>query len=194
MRLSQLLTLASVGLAASILTVACGSPAPATPAATTPASNVSAERGKYIVSTSGCHDCHTPMKMGPTGPEPDMTRALSGHPADVKIEKGPALPGEWAAAVNMTGTAWSGPWGISFTANLTPDRNNGLGIWTEDMFMRAIREGKHMGTSRPILPPMPWQVYRNLTDDDLKSVFAYLKTIPAVANRVPDAIIVEPKK
>ena len=194
MRLSQLLTLASVGLAATFLTVACGSPAPATPAATTPASNVSAERGKYIVSTSGCHDCHTPVKMGPTGPEPDMTRALSGHPAEVKVDKGPALSGPWAAAVNTTFTAWSGPWGISYTANLTPDRNTGLGIWTEDMFMRAIREGKHMGTSRPILPPMPWQVYRNLTDDDLKSVFAYLKTIPAVANRVPDAIIVEPKK
>ena len=181
----------------SAVAAACSSPAPAPAATTTPASNVSVDRGKYIVSTAGCHDCHTPMKMGPNGPEPDMSRALSGHPAEEKVEKGPALSGPWIAAVNTTGTAWSGPWGISYTANLTPDRNTGLGIWTEDMFMRAIREGKHMGTSRPILPPMPWPVYRNLTDDDLKSVFAYLQSLKPIANRVPDPIIVEagpPKK
>ena len=177
-----------------VVAAACGSPAPPPQAPATAASNVSAERGKYIVSTSGCHDCHTPLKMGPNGPEPDMTRALSGHPASEKVEKGPALSGPWMAAMSHTGTAWSGPWGISYTANLTPDRNNGIGIWTEDMFLRAIREGKHMGTSRPILPPMPWQVYRNLTDDDLKSVFAYLQTVPPIANRVPDPIIIEPKK
>jgi cytochrome c553 len=190
----RLLSQISSFLLTAALAAACSSPAPAPQAEATPASTVSVDRGKYIVSTAGCHDCHTPMKMGPNGPEPDMTRALSGHPAEEKVEKGPALSGPWIAAVNSTGTAWSGPWGISYTANLTPDRNNGLGIWTEDMFMRAIREGKHMGTSRPILPPMPWQVYRNLTDDDLKSVFAYLKTLTPVANRVPDAIINEPKK
>ena len=190
MRISSFLLISAVA-------AACSSPAPAPAATTTPASNVSVDRGKYIVSTAGCHDCHTPMKMGPNGPEPDMSRALSGHPAEEKVEKGPALSGPWIAAVNTTGTAWSGPWGISYTANLTPDRNTGLGIWTEDMFMRAIREGKHMGTSRPILPPMPWPVYRNLTDDDLKSVFAYLQSLKPIANRVPDPIIVEagpPKK
>ena len=42
-----------------------------------------------------------------------------------------------------------------------------------------------MGVSRPILPPMPWQMYRNLTDEDLRSIYAYLRTIPAVHNRVP---------
>ncbi len=187
-RISSILVL---GLAAA----ACSSPAPAPPAAqSTPVSNVSAERGKYLVSIAGCHDCHTPLKMGPNGPEPDMSRALSGHPEAEKIDRAPALSEPWMAVMSRTGTAWSGPWGISYTANLTPDRNVGLGIWTEDMFMRAIREGKHMGTSRPILPPMPWQVYRNMTDDDLKSVFAYLQTLTPVANRVPDAVIAEPGK
>ena len=76
--------------------------------------------------------------------------------------------------------------------NLTPDENTGIGIWTEDMFLKAIREGKHMGTSRPILPPMPWPVYRNYSDDDLKAVFAYLKSLPPASNRIPDAVIVEP--
>ena len=42
-------------------------------------------RGKYLVTTSGCHDCHTPAKMGPNGPEPDMSRALSGHPENIKV-------------------------------------------------------------------------------------------------------------
>lgn len=124
-----------------------------------------------------------------------MSRMLSGHPESIKIAKGPKLDGPWMAAASSTMTAWSGPWGISFTANLTPDQNTGIGNWTEDMFIKAIREGKHMGTSRPILPPMPWQVFRNYTDDDLKAIFAYLKSIPPVTNHVPDPIIAEgPKK
>jgi hypothetical protein len=56
--------------------------------------------------------------------------------------------------------------------------------------MDAIRNGKHMGeaSSRDILPPMPWPVYRNLTDDDLKAVYAYLRTVPPIVNRVPDPV------
>ena len=184
------LSLALFGL---VLAIACAQPAPPPPAPTaspTPAQSA-VERGKYIVSFAGCHDCHTPVKMGPNGPEPDMARALSGHPAELKVDKPAKLDGPWMAAVNGTFTAWSGPWGISYTANITPDQNTGIGIWTEDIFIRAIREGKHMGTSRPILPPMPWQVIRNMTDDDLKAVFAYLKSVPPVANRVPDPIINE---
>ena len=179
---------------------ACTAAAPPAPAAdttapaTTPAmsSMSQVERGKYIVNTSACHDCHTPAKMGPNGPEPDMARMLSGHPESEKVTTPAKLSGPWMAAASTTFTAWSGPWGISYTANLTPDQNTGLGIWTEDMFIRAIREGKHMGTSRPILPPMPWPVYRNFTDEDLKAIFAYLKSIPPVTNRVPDPIINEP--
>lgn len=143
-------------------------------------------RGKYIVETSGCHDCHTPWKMGEKGPEPDMRRMLSGHPEGLVMKEPTLHPGQWAG--NETNTAFRGPWGTSFTANLTPDVNTGLGIWTEDMFVRAIREGRHMGQSRPILPPMPWPVYRNLTDEDLKSVYAYLRSIPAVHNRVPEPL------
>lgn len=149
------------------------------------------QRGAYLVSTLGCHDCHTPFTMGPNGPEPDMSRMLSGHPESFEIrEPAPNPGGVWqnGFVAAPTNTAFSGPWGVSFTANLTPDQNTGLGIWTEDMFMKAIRTGKHFGVSRPILPPMPWPVYRNLTDDDLKAVFAYLRTIPPIVNHVPDPI------
>ena len=169
-----------------VLAAACSQPPPPAPVPSPPPNPV--ERGKYIVSTAGCHDCHTPAKMGPNGPEPDMARMLSGHPESLTITKGPKLEMPWMGAASATFTAWSGPWGISFTANLTPDDNTGLGKWTEELFMKAIREGKHMGTSRPILPPMPWQVYRNFTDDDLKAIFAYLRTIPAVVNHVPDPV------
>ena len=74
---------------------------------------------------------------------------------------------------------------MSFAANLTPDKNTGLGIWTEDMFVKALKLGKHMGTSRPILPPMPWNWYGQLPEEDLKAMFAYLKSIPAIRNKVP---------
>ena len=176
------------------LATACAQPAPPPAPAATPAPAMSqVDRGKYLVSTSACHDCHTPVKMGPNGPEPDMSRMLSGHPEGIKITAAPKLSSPWMAAGSETFTAWAGPWGISYTANLTPDPS-GLAAWTEDLFIKAIREGKHMGTSRPILPPMPWPVYRNMTDDDLKAIFAYLKTIPPVSNHVPDPIIIEPKK
>jgi hypothetical protein len=171
------------------LAAGCAQPSPAPVASATPSPSPNpVERGKYIVSTSACNDCHTPTKMGPNGPEPDMDRMLSGHPESIKITRGPKLDAPWMAASSMTFTSWSGPWGISFTANLTPDNNTGLGQWTEQMFIDTIRKGKHMGTSRDLLPPMPWPVYKNFTDDDLKAIFAYLRTIPAISNHVPDPI------
>lgn len=146
-------------------------------------------RGKYLVTIGGCNDCHTNKIMGPNGPEPDPKMMLAGHPEKMKITApatAPAAP--WAYVVAPTLTAWTGPWGVSFAANLTPDKNTGLGNWTEDMFIKALRTGRHMGVSRQILPPMPWQAFGQMTDADLKAVFAYLRTIPPVVNHVPDPI------
>jgi len=145
-----------------------------------------AQRGQYLVTMIGCSDCHTPLKMGANGPEPDMTRFLSGHPEQMGALPANKPQGPWLWAGAATNTAFSGPWGVSYAANLTPDQNSGLGIWTEDMFVRAIRTGRHMGTSREILPPMPWPAFRNASDSDLKAIYAYLRTIKPVANHVPD--------
>jgi cytochrome c553 len=143
-------------------------------------------RGKFLADTGGCHDCHTPKNMTANGPEPDMSRALSGSPADAKVPAPPKLPpGPWIAMTTGDMTAWAGPWGISYAANLTPDPTTGIGAWTEAMFVSAIRNGKHMGTGRPILPPMPWQALRNMTDADLKALFAYLRTLKPIKNAVP---------
>ncbi len=143
-------------------------------------------RGRYLIKVMVCNDCHTPWKLGPDGPEPDMSRMLSGHPEQMGRLAPAAASDTWTWSGAPTNTAFSGPWGVSYTANLTPDRNTGLGIWTEDMFISAIRTGRHMGVSRPINPPMPWPMYRNATDEDLKAIFAYLRTIPPVVNHVPD--------
>lgn len=144
-------------------------------------------RGKYLVLISGCNDCHTPKKMGPNGPEPDMSRELAGH-VDVKLPAPPHSSEAWPIHTNGQLTAWAGPWGISYTRNLTPDLNTGIGSWSEETFIKAIRTGKHMGVSRPILPPMPWQEYREMTDSDLKAIYAYLRTIPAISNPTPDPV------
>jgi mono/diheme cytochrome c family protein len=147
------------------------------------------ELGAYLVKTMGCNDCHTPLKMGPKGPEPDMSRALTGHPEDLKMPPAPALPaGPWIATVSATNTAWAGPWGVSFTANLTPDKETGLGDWTEEQFIATMRTGKHQGKGRAILPPMPWFMLGDLVDDELKAVWAYLRSLPPVKNRVPQPI------
>ena len=145
-------------------------------------------RGGYLVKFGLCHDCHTPHKMGPNGIEPDIARALSGHPSDLIMPPPPALSGLWPWAGAGTNTAFVGPWGVSFTANLTPDKETGLGNWTEDMFMMALRTGRHEGKGRPILPPMPYQYVSSLSDDDLKAVFAYLQSLPPVRNRVPTPV------
>jgi hypothetical protein len=144
------------------------------------------DRGRQLVMFGGCNDCHTPMKMGAKGPEPDMTRALSGHPSQLVVSGAPKLQGPWIWAAVGTNTAFAGPWGISYSRNLTPDRVSGLGIWTEEMFIKTMRTGRHMGVSRPILPPMPWQNLNSLPDDDLKSIYAYLHSIKPIRNEVPD--------
>ena len=147
-----------------------------------------AVRGKYLVNTSGCHDCHTPWKMGANGPEPDFTRMLSGHPQDLALPPPPKPVGPWIMASAASNTAHAGPWGVSFTANLTPDQETGLGKWTLRNFMDTIRSGRHQGRGREVLPPMPIQVYNNFTDADLSAIFAYLRTIPVVANKVPEPL------
>ncbi|MFI5171202.1 MAG: c-type cytochrome [Chitinophagales bacterium] len=143
-------------------------------------------RGKYIVTASGCNDCHSPKTMTEQGPVPDMSKMLSGHPAgSVLPPYDKAMVGQWIL-FSPDLTAYVGPWGVSYSANLTPSES-GIGTWTEEIFMNAIRNGKHLGmdNQRPIMPPMPWQEIRNLTDDDLKSIYAFLKTIPPVDNVVP---------
>lgn len=145
-------------------------------------------RGKYIVATSGCHDCHTPWKMGPDGPGPDMDRMLSGHPEGMAVPPAPKPDGPWLVSVAATNTAWSGPWGVSFTANITPDKETGIGKWTLRNFRDMLRTGRHMGQGRPVLPPMPVPVYRNLTEADTEALFTYLQSIPPIRNRVPEPL------
>jgi len=166
--------------------------APAAPAASPAASAVSAGAlareialGEHLVKTSGCHDCHTPFKEGANGPEPDMSRALSGHPEAMKLPPPPAAVGPWIVSVAATNTAWSGPWGISFTANLTPDEETGLGSWNKQAFIQTIRTGRHLGRGRPLLPPMPVPVYNNFSDEELGAIYGYLQSLPAIRNRVP---------
>jgi hypothetical protein len=146
------------------------------------------KHGEYLVNTMGCHDCHTPWAMGPNGPAPDMTRMLSGHPAQMVMPPAPGPTGPWIVHIAATNTAYAGPWGVSFTANLTPDQETGLGEWTEEMFLATIRTGRHQGKGRAILPPMPLQVYQNATDADLRDIFRYLQSIPAIRNKVPTPI------
>jgi hypothetical protein len=182
-------TISMVASFAMTFTFAAAAGAAAPAAAATAPGAAAVERGKYLVTFGGCNDCHTPVKMTPEGPAPDMSRMLSGHPRELAMPPAPALPaGPWVAVVAGSMTAWSGPWGVSFTANLTPDPETGLGKWTEQDFVDTMRSGRHQGRGRQLLPPMPWQSLNGLTDQDLKAVFAYLKSIPAIQNRVPDPI------
>jgi mono/diheme cytochrome c family protein len=144
------------------------------------------ERGKYLVTIASCNDCHTPLKMGPNGPAPDMSRMLSGHPEGMAMPPSPKLAMPWMVAGAATMTAWTGPFGTTFTANLTPDSATGLGKYSEADFIKALRTGTMLGMNRAIMPPMPVDYVKQMTDDDLKAVYAYLRSIPAIKNKVPD--------
>ncbi len=153
------------------------------------------ERGRYLVTLTGCNDCHSPKKMTPNGPVPDGTRLLSGHVAEEKLpEVPPNIFGldKWGAITNNNLTAWIGPWGISYSANLTPDKETGIGNWNDEFFIKILRTGKFMGAGRDILPPMPWYNYAKLTDADFKAIFAFLKSLTPVKNQVPASIPAPP--
>lgn len=150
------------------------------------------KRGEYLVTISGCNDCHSPKIMTPQGPEPDSARLLSGHPANEPLpaitDKKMIAPGQWALFSSGL-TAAVGPWGTSFAANLTPD-DTGIGSWPFEQFEKAIRQGKSKGLdgTRPLLPPMPWFNVAKMSDEDLRAVFAYLKSLPPVKNAVPNPL------
>ena len=149
------------------------------------------ERGKYLVMAGGCNDCHSPKIFTAAGPIFDTTRLLSGHPATSPlpaVPKGVIGPMQWGALTTNDLTAWAGPWGVSFAYNLTPDMKTGIGTWTEDLFIQSLRKGKFMGQSRDLLPPMPWQTIGQMTDDDLRAMFAYLKSLPPIDNAIPAPI------
>ncbi len=146
--------------------------------------------GKYLVTITGCNDCHTPKKMGPKGPELIEELLLSGFQgknAIPEFDKEKTQKGFAEMSPDMTAAA--GPWGISFAANLTPDET-GIGNWTFEQFKTAMTQGKYKGMAngRPVLPPMPWFNFTEMKDEDLQAIFAYLKSIKPVENVVPSPV------
>ena len=145
------------------------------------------KRGEYLVSISGCDDCHSPKKMGPNGPELDMDRRLSGYRAELafpKVDTNVIKQG-WALG-NPDLTGWAGPWGASFAANITSDET-GIGNWSLEQFKKAFTQGKWKGmdNSRPLMPPMPWQNYSRMHPEDVEAIFLYLKSTRPVKNVEP---------
>ncbi|HZM62885.1 MAG TPA: c-type cytochrome [Vicinamibacterales bacterium] len=141
------------------------------------AGNAAVERGRYLVRITGCHDCHSPKVKGMT---PDLDRALSGRPTTTALP----TPSKEEVHASADLTAWQGPWGFSVASNLTPDPTTGIGTrYNEASFLATMRTGKKPNGT-PIMPPMPSEVYQNMTDDDLKAIFAYLRTIKPIRNAV----------
>jgi len=150
--------------------------------------------GEHLVILGGCNDCHTPKKMGPNGPEDDMSLMLSGHPAKMPpADFNAKEAAKKGLIVTQTFTAWTGPWGVTYAANLTSD-STGIGNWKEEQFLKALKEKKWMGldNTRPLMPPMSMMPATLMTDDELKAIFAYLKTTPPIHNIAPEAALLPP--
>lgn len=146
--------------------------------------------GEHLVLVGGCGDCHTPKKMTQMGPEDDSTLLFSGHPAQQPLPDFDRTIAETKGLfVTQTLTSWIGPWGVSFAANISSD-TTGIGVWKEEQFIKAMREGlfKGLAGSRMMLPPMPWPSLKHMTDDELKAIFSYLKSTKPIPNVVPAAL------
>jgi mono/diheme cytochrome c family protein len=117
------------------------------------------DRGRYLVNIGGCMDCHTP---GYFFGKPDMARYLGGS------EVGFEIPGA----------------GTFYGPNLTPDRETGLGSWTNAQIVTALQTGARPD-GRVLAPIMPWQAFAKLTKNDANAIAAFLKSLPPVKNKVP---------
>lgn len=120
------------------------------------------ERGRYLVEIMDCAGCHTPgVFLG----KPDVTRMLGGS------EVGFQIPGL----------------GIFYPPNLTPDQETGLGSWSEQDIVTAIRTGVRPD-GRILAPAMPWRSYAALTNEDASALAAYLKSVKPVNHRAPPLV------
>jgi len=153
----------------------------------------SIKRGAYFVTIMGCNDCHSPKIFTKAGEMLfDSTRLLSGHPAgdpDPSLgKKGSTTPQEGIVA-GIDFTSYVGPWGRSFAANITPDVT-GVGEWTFEQFKKVLTEGKFKGMDggRPIMPPMPWFNFKHLQEEDMRMIWAYLRSVKPISNKVPEYI------
>jgi hypothetical protein len=155
------------------------------------------EKGKSLVNEYGCIACHTPKVETVVGLIPDPVRLLSGHSADdgdlPNIPEGLIGDKMWAGVYSKSLTAWAGPRGVSFAANLTPDKETGIGNWSKQNFISTIRLGIHTTSlARELSPAMPWRVISTLNDDELGSIYSYLMSLKPIKNKVPEHI--DPKK
>jgi mono/diheme cytochrome c family protein len=116
-------------------------------------------RGKYLVTIMGCGDCHTP---GNFFGKPDMAHILSG--SDVGFE----IPGL----------------GVFVGRNLTPDKETGLGTWSQEQIVAAFTTGKRPD-GRILAPAMPWMDFTALSRDDAYAIAAYLQSLPPTAHAIP---------
>lgn len=132
-------------------------PEPITGSVAAPDLSTPEKRGEYLVTMSGCADCHTPLD------ERGQPRA------------GLAFAG---------GSVFENPVGRVVSVNITPDPS-GIPYYTEDLFIEAIRTG--VVRARKLHPQMPYLIYRNMTDDDLRAVFAYVKTLKPVRHRITNS-------
>lgn len=139
------------------------------PGQSAPENRYLAVRGEYLVELLGCGSCHTD---GALIGEPDMSKSLAGT-------------GIGIAASNPLGD--KNP-GVVYAANITPDTETGIGLWSDQQIANAIRAGLggHLGQQIPV---MPWQAYAKISDDDSDAIIAYLRSIEAVNHRVPDAVV-----
>ncbi len=144
--------------------------------------------GKHLVAIGGCHDCHTPKKMGSHGPEDNMDVALSGSPSQLPMPVVDRKDIESKGLMVMGNSlSFVGPWGVSYAANITSDTTTGIGNWTIEQFKNVFKTGKYGGApgGRDLLPPMPWQNVAQMTDEELEAVFAFLQSTKPVHNIVP---------
>jgi mono/diheme cytochrome c family protein len=140
------------------------------------------EHGKYIATIAGCTDCHTPFKpeyQDPTKWTPEQVKTIAFNAGNA-LDEEKLLSGGRAFDL--------GPIGVLLTRNLTPDMETGLGSWSDDDIRLAAKTGVEKG-GRILFPVMPYHVYNGMADADFDAVIAYLRSVKAINNPIPESTI-----
>lgn len=139
-------------------------------------------QGKYIATIAGCTHCHTPDKAEYQNPQTltlEQIKTLAFNGGDA-VDADKFLSGGRAFDL--------GPAGVVYTRNLTPDKDTGIGAWTDDQVKLAIKTGLS-ANGKTLFPVMPYHVYNGMADSDVEAVVAFVRSVKAVNNKVPEKTV-----
>lgn len=139
-------------------------------------------RGEYLATIAGCTSCHTPDGAEYQNPESMTFEQIKtiAFEGNLALDEAKLLAGGRAFPL--------GPAGVVYSRNITPDKETGIGAWTDEQIKLAIKTGVNV-KGEVLFPVMPYHVYNGMADQDLEDIVAFLRSVEPVSNTVPERTV-----